>query len=224
MSLETPQDTMPTAGTEPSEPQTPTGDTTAQTLEPAAPAAPQKTYTQADVDRAYAEARRWRQQEESRLREQYARPQQDQTPDDPYRAELAQIKREQEVFRLERTVSEMRSDAKRYPGFAQNEQAVLDLAVQIAEDRPGIKHERVLELAYKAWRHDNEFASLDIEKVRKEAAEKAVADYVAGKTKKADATPRSEGSGGSAPATTRAIKNRKDFDDAIDEVLARTET
>lgn len=238
---------LDTALSEPTaEAETPQTDATAaapQTLE--TPPTPTATYTRKDVDAAYAEAERFKKQ----LREQYAQREQQlrreleqlrqpQPETDPgLRAQIeaivgpviAPIKQQAVEVSLDRAVVAL---GKQYPEF--NDEAkvraifgtVVDMGLDKASHLP---IDRVLEMGYRYWKHD-ELSKLaaqppvDVEAIKKQAADEAVKAHITRKVDTASKAPRSEGSGGQGTVTpAKKITKVSEMESALEAALSRVE-
>lgn len=225
-------DTTPDTGTAPAT-------TAPATQGTAAAGQPQRTYTQADVDAAYAEARKWKREQEARLREQYERQYERSTPqpevDPALRAQIeslvgpivAPIKQQAVEVSLDRAVGAL---GKKYPEFGDEAKvreifgAVVDLGLDRASHLP---IETVLELGYRHWKHDEMSKALasqpDIETVKKQAADEAIKAYTAKKVDTASKTPKPEGAGQGAVSSPKKITKRDEYEAALEAAIARIE-
>lgn len=167
---------------------------------PAAPAAPaERTYSQAEFDRHMAGLRKAERDRYERELERSRQVPPQEPSDDPLQAAIAPLRQEVEGFKLERAKDQVQRDLERLSERFKDFDA--DAVVQHALDIGTTN----LEAAYKSWNHDR-LAAVDVEKIRAEAAKKAIADYVLGKEKAATEAPSPEGNGGAA-----TIAPAKDF-------------
>lgn len=232
---------LDTALSEPTAEAAPPAETAPAT--PAPPAQveqPQRTYTQTDLDAAYAEARKWKREQEARLREEYERraPRQAQPEGDPnLRAQIeaivgpviAPIKQQAVEVSLDRAVVAL---GKQYPEFNDEKKVreifstVVDMGLDKASHLP---LESILEMGYRYWKHD-ELAKLasqppvDVEAIKKQAADEAVKAHINRKVDTASKAPRSEGSGGQGTVTpAKKITKVSEMDAALEAALSRIE-
>lgn len=221
MSLET---TAPTAGTEAgtSDPEVPTPVATA----PVAPA--ERTFTQAEVDRiAESERKRAQRLYERQLQDQQRPAAAPVENVDPTIREIGSLKQQMTGFALDKAIDIV---GKRYPDFAPNMRDILELVMDKGLDRAAhMSIEDILDTAYRYWSHDQLFAKAnapqpDLDKIRKEAADKAIKEYTDTKVRKSEAAPRPLGASGATPAGTdpRAVLRTKKgaFDAALELVNA----
>lgn len=198
----TPAAADPAPASEPTTPDAPANPTPTPAAAPVASAAPaERTYSQAEFDRHMAGLRKAeRERYERELeRSRQTPPRQEPVDDDPLQAAIAPLRQEVETFKLERAKDQVQRDIERLSERFKDFDA--DAVVQHALDIGTTN----LEAAYKSWNHDR-LAAIDVEKIRAEAAKKAIADYVAGKEKAATEAPSPEGNGGTA-----TIAPAKDF-------------
>lgn len=200
--------------------------TTAPASAPAAPSAQtpsERTYTQAEFDTHAAGLRRSEQaryerqlaQERERIRVELTNPK---APQDPIVREVGTLRNQMSRFQLDSAVAQV---SKQYPNF--NEKAVLQLIVDRGLDRLDAPYEEILDLAYRIWDRDTLAGKppVDVEAIKKAAKDEAIREYTSKKVETASKTPRTEGTGGSAPVSAKKITKSADLDAAIGAALDR---
>lgn len=217
------------AGTAPSATPAPSGSPAAAT--------PERTFTRAEVEaetnrvvqerlsrRSLTEHFRsqgWISPEEAARLRQPGTPAPTETPD-PYAQDIRGLKQQMTDFQLDRAIESLGS---RYPDFKANMREILELVVDQGLDK--VTHmplEQILDTAYRYWHHDKIVATppVDVEKIRREAADQAVKDYLDKKKGTAAKTPKAEGPTGAAPVTPpRKFGSRKDMESAVKAILER---
>lgn len=190
-SITTP-DTDPTAGGAPPEPTA--GASTGTTTPGGAAPTSERTFTQAEIDRIV-------QDRLDRDRRSRQAPTPASTGDIPSWA--APIMRQNAVNDVRWQVQQMR---EQYKDFAANETPILEMAARFAEENPGISPTAALQFAYRTFGHE-QLSKVDIDAVKKQAADEAVKKYLAKKTGTAASTPKPEGPGGTAASASADLKS-----------------
>lgn len=189
----------------------------------------ERTYTQADMDRAAAWYRKSVREERERIEREYAsqrEPETDQA-DPAIRRQLeamvgpmiAPLRQQQVEISLDRAVSTI---TKRYPDFEANQRDILEAVVEMGLDKAThIPLDQMLDMAYRYWKHDKTAATppVDVESIKKQAKDEAIKDYLDKMKTKSSNTPRPEGPGGSTPASTDPQAARRTKKGALDAAL-----
>lgn len=200
----------------------------------------ERTYTQAEMDRAAAwyrkSLREERERMERELRQQYQPQPQSRTaaPADPARAQLEQLieaqiaaqtaplRQQMTETALDRAIGDL---GRQYPEFTNDKtlQDILGIVVEHGLDRAThLSIPEVLELAHAYWLRGQ--PKPDIEAIKRQAADEAIKSYATRKTDTASRTPRAPSPGGAGAVGTKKIRTRQEFEDALEAGLSRAET
>lgn len=193
---------------------------------PAAPAAqPERTYTQADMDRAAAWYRKSLREERDRIEQQYRQPEPPAQPgSDPVASDLRSLKQQMTEFQLDRAISDL---SKRYPEFGNEQQLAEVLGIVVDRGLDRVTHlpiGDVLDLAYRYWKADHSAAQppMDVEAIKRQAKDEAVKEYLANKATTSASTPKPEGLGGATPVAPAKPKDWKSADSVAMEIIRKS--
>lgn len=174
----------------------------------------ERTFRQADVDRIV-------QERIARERQRYERQAQQPQPAPQAPANfdaIAPVLAQVQDLALESKIGKL---GRQYPEFAQNEQEILQHALDLVQDNPAwASHPKLLEQAYRSWKFDKT-QSIDVDAIKKQAGEEAVKAYLAKKGGQAATLPTPEGKGGGTPTTASPKVNWKNADQIAKDILAK---